>query len=67
MEKIMKVEGMMCPHCEAHVKEALEALDGVSVAVASHMAGTVTVTLSADVEDSVLRSTIEGKGYKVVD
>ncbi len=67
MEKIMKVEGMMCPHCEAHVKEALEALDGVSVAVASHMAGTVTITLSADVEDSVLRSTIEGKGYKVVD
>lgn len=67
MEKIIKVEGMMCPHCEAHVKEALEALDGVESAVASHTAGSVTVTLSAFVEDAVLRSVIEGKGYKVLD
>lgn len=67
MEKVIRVEGMMCPHCEAHVKEALEALEGVSGAVASHTAGTVTVTLSAPVEDALLRATIEGKGYKVVD
>ncbi len=67
MEKIIKVEGMMCPHCEHHVKEALEVLDGVESAVASHTAGTVTVTLSAYVEDVVLRSVIEGKGYKVID
>ena len=67
MEKILKVEGMMCPHCEAHVKAALEALEGVSAAVPSHVEGTVTVTLSAPVEDALLRATIEGKGYKVVD
>ena len=67
MEKIIKVEGMMCPHCEAHVKAALEALDGVETAVASHTSGTVTITLSAPVEDAVLRSVIEEKGYKVVD
>ena len=64
MEKILKVEGMMCPHCEAHVKQALE---GVAAAVPSHVEGTVTVTLSTPVEDALLRATIEGKGYKVVD
>lgn len=67
MEKIIKVEGMMCPHCEAHVKAALEALEGVKAAAASHTSGTVTVTLTAPVEDAVLRSVIEEKGYKVVD
>ena len=67
MEKILKVEGMMCPHCEAHVKQALEALEGVAAAVPSHVEGTVTVTLSTPVEDALLRATIEGKGYKVVD
>lgn len=67
MEKIIKVEGMMCPHCEAHVKEALEALEGVESAIASHKEKTVTITLSAAVEDAVLRSTIESKGYKVID
>ena len=67
MEKIIKVEGMMCPHCEAHVKAALEALEGVKAAAASHTSGTVTVMLTAPVEDAVLRSVIEEKGYKVVD
>jgi len=67
MEKVIKVEGMMCPHCEAHVKKALEALDGVATAVASHIDGTVTVTLAAPVEDALLCATIEGQGYKVVD
>lgn len=67
MQKIIKVDGMMCPHCEAHVKEALEALEGVESVVASHVEKTVTVTLSADVEDAVLHSTIEAKGYKVME
>ena len=67
MEKVIKVEGMMCPHCEAHVKAALEALDGVETAVASHTSGTVTVTMSASVEDAVLRAVIEEKGYKVIE
>ena len=67
MEKVIKVEGMMCPHCEAHVKAALEAVDGVESAVPSHTAGSVTVSLSAPVEDAVLRSVIEAKGYIVVE
>lgn len=66
MEKVIQVEGMMCPHCEAHVKEALEALEGVISAVASHTAGTVTVTLSTPIEDDKLFAIIEGKGYHVV-
>jgi Cu2+-exporting ATPase len=66
MEKIIKVEGMMCPHCEAHVKSALEAIDGVDSAVASHKEGTVTVTLSKSVEDKVLADTITAQGYKVI-
>ena len=66
MEKIIKVEGMMCPHCEAHVKSALEAIDGVDSAVASHKEGTVTVTLSKVVDDKVLADTITAQGYKVI-
>ena len=67
MEKIIKVEGMMCPHCEAHVKKALEAIPGVDAAVASHTAGTATVTLSADVDVAVLRAAVEAQGYKTLD
>lgn len=67
MEIVIKVEGMMCPHCEAHVKAALEAVEGVVSAAASHTDGTVTVTLSAPVDAAVLRAAIEEKGYKVVD
>ena len=53
MTKTLTVEGMMCPHCEAHVKKALEALDGVETATASHEAGNAVVTLSGAVEDDV--------------
>ncbi len=66
MEKTIKIEGMMCPHCEAAVKGALEELPGVESAVASHTAGNAVVTLSADVSDDVLKQAIEAKGYKVV-
>lgn len=65
-EKIISVEGMMCPHCEAHVKEALEKVEGVNEAVADHKAAKVTVKLSSDVEDSVLKAAIESAGYKVL-
>lgn len=65
MKKTMTVEGMMCPHCEAHVKAALEAIDGVESAVASHEAGTAVVTLSKAVADEALRAAVEGAGYKV--
>ncbi len=66
MEKTIKIEGMMCPHCEATVKSALEELPGVESAVASHTVGTAVVTLSSDVSDDVLKQTVEAKGYKVV-
>ncbi len=65
MTKTILVEGMMCPHCEAHVKEALEKIDGVTQAAASHVEGKVTVTLSKDVDDGVLAAAIESAGYKV--
>lgn len=65
MEKTFNVEGMMCSHCEAHVKEALEKIQGVTEATADHNAAKVTVKLSSDVEDSVIKSAIEGAGYKV--
>ena len=66
MTKTLKVEGMMCPHCEARVKKALEALAGVESAVADHTAGTAVVTLSAPVEDDVLRAAVEAQDYKVL-
>ena len=66
MTKTLKVEGMMCEHCEAHVKKALEALAGVEKAVADHNAGTAVVTLSADVADDVLKKAVEDQDYKVV-
>ena len=66
MEKVIQVEGMMCPHCEAHVKKALEAIAGVASAVPSHVSGTVVVTLSVDVDDAVLTAAIEAAGYKVL-
>ena len=67
MEKTLKVNGMMCTHCEAHVKKALEELDGVVEATASHEAGTVTVKLSKDISTDVLKNVIEGQGYTVTD
>ncbi len=65
MEKTIQVEGMMCMHCEATVKKALEAIDGVESAVASHEAGTAVVQLSKDVDDAVLTKAIEDKDYTV--
>ena len=66
MTKTLKIEGMMCPHCEATVKKTLEALDGVSAAVVSHSAGTAVVTLSADVANDTLKKAVEDKGYNVL-
>ena len=66
MEKTLKIEGMMCAHCEAHVKQALEALPGVARAAVSHQTGTATVTLSADVTDAALRQAVQAAGYKVI-
>ena len=66
MEKTMKIEGMMCGHCEAAVKKALEALDGVEEAVVSHEAGTAVVKMSKEVADDVLTKAVEDKDYKVV-
>ena len=65
-EKNLKVEGMMCAHCEAHVKEALEKISGVESAVADHNNGEVKVILSSDVADDTLKSAITGAGYKVL-
>ena len=65
MKKTMKIEGMMCGHCEATVKKALEGLDGVTSAEVSHEAGTAVVELSADVADDVLKKKVEDKDYKV--
>ena len=66
MEKTLRVEGMMCGHCEARVKKALETIEGVSLAVANHENGTAIVTLTADVSDDVLRQAIEDQDYKVL-
>lgn len=66
MQKTIKIEGMMCPHCEATVKKALEELPQVANAEVSHEKGTAVVTLSADISDDVLRKTVEDKGYKVL-
>lgn len=65
MTKTMTIEGMMCPHCEAAVKGALEALEGVTAAEVSHEKGSAVVTLAAPVADDVLRAAVEGKGYAV--
>lgn len=65
MEKTMKIEGMMCSHCEASVKKALEAIDGVESAEVSHEAGTAIVTMSKEVSNDVLKSAVEAKDYNV--
>ena len=64
MVKTLKIEGMMCPHCEARVKKALEALDGVEEAVVSHVAGTAVVTGTAD--DEAMKAAVEAADYKVL-
>ena len=65
MTKTMKIEGMMCGHCEARVKKCLEALAQVGEALVSHEAGTAVVTLNADVADDVLKKTVEDQDYQV--
>ena len=66
MTKIYNVEGMMCPHCEAHVKAALEAIDGVALCEASHKDKRVTLTLSGEVDDAVIKNAITKAGYTVL-
>ena len=66
MEKTLKIEGMMCGHCEATVKKALEALEGVESAVVSHESGTATVTLSGEVSEDIFRKTIEDKDFTFI-
>ena len=66
MKKTLKIEGMMCGHCEARVKKALEALDGVTSAEVSHEKGTAIVTLVNDVPNDVLKKAVEEQDYTVV-
>ena len=66
MEKTIKIEGMMCPHCEARVKNTLEALENVKEAIVSHETGTATVISDVEISDAVLKSAVEGQGYKVI-
>ena len=65
MKKTIHIEGMMCGHCEATVKKALEALDGVQSAEVSHEKGTAIVALTADVADADLKAAVESKDYAV--
>ena len=67
MEKTMKIEGMMCGHCEARVKKALEALPEVDRADVSHEKGIAVLTLNAEVADELLKKTVEDQDYKVMD
>ena len=67
MKKTMKIEGMMCGHCEAAVKKALESLDGVEEAIVSHEEGTAVVSMTNEVSDDVLTQTVEDKDYKVTE
>ena len=66
MEKTMKIEGMMCGHCEAAVKKALEAIETVENAEVSHESGTATVTLKAPTADETLKKAVEYKDYTVI-
>ena len=67
MEKTMKIEGMMCGHCEAAVKKCLEALPEVDAAQVSHEAGTAVVTLNAEIANDVLKKAVEDQDYKVLE
>ena len=67
MKKTMKIEGMMCPHCEGRVKKTLEDMPQVTEAFVSHVEGTAVVKLAEAVENDVLKKTIEDQGYKVLD
>lgn len=65
MTTTLKINGMMCPHCEATVKTALESIDGVTSAKVSHESGTAVVTLSKEVSEDVLKKAVVDKGYTV--
>ena len=65
MTTTLKINGMMCPHCEATVKTALESIDGVTFAEVSHESGTAVVTLSKEVSEDVLQKAVVDKGYTV--
>ena len=67
MEKTLKIEGMMCGHCEMHTKKALEALDGVTKADVSHKTGTAIVTLEKELPDDILKQAVADQGYQVTD
>ena len=67
MEKTLKIEGMMCGHCEMHTKKALEAIDGVTKADVSHKTGTAIVTLEKDISDDILKQAVADQGYQVTD
>ena len=67
MEKTMKIEGMMCGHCEARVKKILEELEGVAQAEVSHTSGTAVVTMTAEVSDEILKKVVEDQGYPVTE
>ena len=66
MEKVIKVEGMNCEHCEARVSEALKKNDGVNAAVANHNLNEVKLTLSKEVDEKLFKDAVEGAGYKYV-
>ena len=66
MNKVMKIEGMMCGHCEATVKKALESLEQVKEAEVSHKDGTAVITLNAEISDEELKKAVEEKDYTVV-
>ncbi len=67
MEKTLKIEGMMCPHCEGRVKNALEELGEVTEAIVSHEAGTAVIKLSGEIADEALKKAVEEQGYKIID
>ena len=66
METTIKIEGMMCPHCEGRVKKALESIDGVSETVVSHTAGNAKITHNESVSVDTLKKAVEEAGYKVI-
>ena len=65
MQKTMQITGMMCPHCEARVKKALEAIDGVTEAIPNHETKSAVLTLSHEVDDASLKAAVEAEGYEV--
>ncbi len=66
MKNTMKIEGMMCTHCEAHVKKALSAIENVTVESISHEADEAVVSLAAEVSDEILAAAVTEEGYKVI-